>query len=96
MAFSDTAYLRRLLKEAGFQQIQIAKTAAEVTTKDSPKEDPKLLMYIGFATRIMAAAEMREAERAEVFRSMLAQSTVRQKDGKISYGAMVYIVTARA
>jgi len=44
----------------------------------------------------MTAAEMGEAERAEVFRSMLAQSAARQKDGKISYGATVYIVTAHA
>ena len=96
LAFSDAAYLRGLLEEAGFQQVEIAKTPTEVTTKDSPEEDAKLLMQIGFATRIMTAAEMGEAERAEVFRSMLAQSAARQKDGKISYGATVYIVTAHA
>ena len=96
LAFSDAAYLRSLLEEAGFQQVEIAKTPTEVTTKDSPEEDAKLLMQIGFATRIMTAAEMGEAARAEVFRSMLAQSAARQKDGKISYGATVYIVTAHA
>lgn len=96
LAFSDAAYLRSLLEEAGFQQVEIAKTPTEVTTKDSPEEDAKLLMQIGFATRIMTAAEMGEAERAKVFRSMLAQSAARQKDGKISYGATVYIVTAHA
>ncbi|MGB0530947.1 MAG: hypothetical protein ACPGJM_03265, partial [Paracoccaceae bacterium] len=74
----------------------IAKTPTQVTTKDSPEEDAKLLMQIGLATRIMTLAEMGEAERAEVFRSMLAQSAARQKDGKISYDATVYIVAARA
>ena len=96
LAFSDAAYLRSLLEEAGFQQIEIAKTPTQVTTKDSPEEDAKLLMQIGLATRIMTLAEMGEAERAEVFRSMLAQSAARQKDGKISYDATVYIVAARA
>ncbi|MED7677260.1 methyltransferase domain-containing protein [Rhodobacteraceae bacterium IMCC15231] len=96
LAFSDAAYLRSLLEKAGFQQIEIAKTPTEVTTKDSPEEDAKLLMQIGFAERIMTAAEMGEAERAQVFRSMLVQSAARQKNGKISYGATVYIVTARA
>ena len=96
LAFSDAAYLRSLLEEAGFQQIEIAKTPTRVTTKDSPEEDAKLLMQIGLATRIMTLAEMGEAERAEVFRSMLAQSAARQKDDKISYDATVYIVAARA
>lgn len=96
LAFSDAAYLRSLLEEAGFQQIEIAKTPTRITTKDSPEEDAKLLMQIGLATRIMTLAEMGEAERAEVFRSMLAQSAARQKDGKISYDATIYIVAARA
>ena len=96
LAFSDAAYLRSLLEEAGFQQIEIAKTPTQVTTKDSPEEDAKLLMQIGLATRIMTLAEMGEAERAEVFRSMLAQSAACHQDDKISYDATVYIVAARA
>ena len=85
-----------MLEEAGFRQIEITKNPTQVTAKDSPEEDAKLLMQSGLATRIMTLAVMGEAERAEMFRSMLAQSAARQKDGKISYNAMVYIVAARA
>lgn len=53
-------------------------------------------MQIGLATRIMTLAVMGEAERAGIFRSMLAQSVARQKDSKISYNGKVYIVAARA
>ena len=94
LAFSDYDYLSSILKNSGFSSVKIDVVESVIRTEDSPEENASLMMEIGMGFRAIKEAQPTPEMLENIEKAFIHDGSLRQQDGIISYGAMIYRVTA--
>ena len=96
LAFSDRTYLSSILKAAEFSSINIDIVETSISTKDSVEKNASLLMEIGMGFRAIKEATPTDEVLNEIREAFVADGTKRLQNGRISYDATIYRVSAVA
>ena len=96
LAFSDRGYLFSILKEAGFSSVNIDVVETSISTRDSVVQNAALLMEIGMGFRAIKEADPSDEILSEIRQAFIDDGNKRLVNGKISYGATIYRVSALA
>ena len=95
-AFCDKEYLNEILSASGYKNIKIDEVKTTLATSDTPEQNANLLMKVGFGARVIRDLNLDEAQISQIKEQYMAHAIERQKDGMISYDALIYLVTAKA
>ena len=96
LAFSDRSYLFSILKEAGFSSVNIDVVETSISTRDSVEQNAALLMEIGMGFRAIKEADPSDEMLSEIRQAFINDGNKRLINGKISYEATIYRVSALA
>ena len=96
LAFSDRGYLFSILKEAGFSSVNIDVVETSISTRDSVEQNAALLMEIGMGFRAIKEADPSYEILSEIRQAFINDGNKRLINGKISYEATIYRVSALA
>ena len=96
LAFSDRSYLFSILKEAGFSSVNIDVVETSISTRDSVEQNAALLMEIGMGFRAIKEADPSDEILSEIRQAFINDGNKRLINGKISYEATIYRVSALA
>ena len=64
-AFSETKYVKKILKASGFENIKVNKVYTSLSTNDDAEKDGELLFNIGLAGRLLAEESPEQPEMTE-------------------------------
>ena len=96
LAFSDRSYLSSILQEAGFSSVNIDVVETSISTRDSVEQNAALLMEIGMGFRAIKEADPSDEILSEIRQAFINDGNKRLINGKISYEATIYRVSALA
>ena len=96
LAFSDRSYLSSILQEAGFSSVNIDVVETSISTRDSVEQNAALLMEIGMGFRAIKEADPSDEILSEIRQAFINDGNKRLINGKISYAATIYRVSALA
>ena len=96
LAFSDRSYLSSILQEAGFSSVNIDVVETSISTRDSVEQNAALLMEIGMGFRAIKEADPSDEMLSEIRQAFINDGNKRLINGKISYEATIYRVSALA
>ena len=96
LAFSDRSYLSSILQEAGFSSVNIDVVETSISTRDSVEKNAALLMEIGMGFRAIKEADPSDEMLSEIRQAFISDGNKRLINGKISYEATIYRVSALA
>ena len=94
LAFSDRSYLSSILQEAGFSSVNIDVVETSISTRDSVEQNAALLMEIGMGFRAIKEADPSDEMLSEIKQAFIDDGNKRLINGKISYEATIYRVSA--
>ncbi len=93
MAFSDPAYVRAILGDAGFDQVEIRREAVNVIGS-TPQEEAALASIMGPAGALLDEHKADEATRHAIREAIAAAFAPYAADGRVTLPASVFVVTA--
>jgi len=96
LAFSDHSYLSSILQEAEFSSVNIDVVETSISTRDSVEQNAALLMEIGMGFRAIKEADPSDEMLSEIRQAFINDGNKRLINGKISYEATIYRVSALA
>ena len=96
LAFSDRSYLSSILQEAGYSSVNIDVVETSISTRDSVEQNAALLMEIGMGFRAIKEADPSNEMLSEIRQAFIHDGNKRLVNGKISYKATIYRVSAMA
>ena len=96
LAFSDRSYLFSILQEAEFSSVNIDVVETSISTTDSVEQNAALLMEIGMGFRAIKEADPSDEMLSEIRQAFIDDGNKRLVNGKISYDATIYRVSALA
>ena len=96
LAFSDRSYLSSILQEAEFSSVNIDVVETSISTRDSVEQNAALLMEIGMGFRAIKEADPSDEMLSEIRQAFINDGNKRLINGKISYEATIYRVSALA
>ena len=93
-AFSETKYVKKILKASGFENIKVNKVYTSLSTNDDAEKDGELLFNIGLAGKMLSEENLSEQELANIKDKIIEMSQNRRVNGKITYKACLNFVSA--
>ena len=94
LAFSDADYVRSLLDQAGFEQIEIAREAVDIVGS-TPEEEAALACIMGPPGALLDEHKADEAVRHAIRKDIAAAFAPYAVDGRVLLPATVLLATAR-
>ena len=84
------------MSASGYKNIKIDEVKTTLATSDTLEQNANLLMKVGFGARVIRDLNLDEAQISQIRDQYINHARERQKDGMISYDALIYLVSGKS